>query len=106
MLSVGYTTVMASIGELPVTSGFPIRGISLGERYCRDAMGGASSTTLHGSSIGLGHQPFTLVRRVRFPYRVPNFIHMTICCQMLRKPTSARGGEVISASEAKLATTK
>ena len=26
---------------------------------------------MHDSSIGLGHQPFTLVRRVRFPYRVP-----------------------------------
>ena len=26
---------------------------------------------LHGSSIGLGHWPFTSVRRVRFPYRVP-----------------------------------
>ena len=24
-----------------------------------------------GSSIGLGHQPFTLVRWVRFPYRAP-----------------------------------
>ena len=29
--------------------------------------------SLLGSSIGLGHQPFTLVRWVRFPYRVPQF---------------------------------
>ena len=29
---------------------------------------------LHGSSIGLGHWPFTSVRRVRFPYRVPILI--------------------------------
>ena len=27
---------------------------------------------MHGSSIGLGHWPFTSVRRVRFPYRVPS----------------------------------
>ena len=31
------------------------------------------SYSMHGSSIGLGHMPFTYVRRVRFPYRVPNF---------------------------------
>ena len=30
------------------------------------------SYSMHDSSIGLGHQPFTLVRRVRFPYRVPS----------------------------------
>ena len=29
---------------------------------------------MHGSSIGLGHMPFTYVRRVRFPYRVPDLI--------------------------------
>lgn len=40
---------------------------------------------MHDSSIGLGHQPFTLVRRVRFPYRVPKEVvneirsSLTVC---------------------------
>jgi hypothetical protein len=31
------------------------------------------SSIMLGSSIGLGHRPFTAGRGVRFPYRVPKF---------------------------------